>query len=81
MIDLLAPLLFGVGLSEDCTEAAITTTLQLLLCVLEVELFWPVGGSPIKVQLRPQLLQRVVLLDESAGLIGLGGPDRLRPLP
>ena len=68
MIDLLAPLLLSVGLGEHCTESAITTVLELLLSLLEVERIWFLGGGAIKVQLRSQLLERFVFLDESAPL-------------
>ena len=81
MIDLLAPLLLSVGLGEHRTESAITTLLELLLGLLEVERIWFLGGGAIKVQLRRQLLERVVFLDDSAGLLGLSRPDRFKPLP
>lgn len=81
MIDLLAPLLISIGLGENGTEASITTSLQLLLGVHDVELFWLSGCCAIKIQLPTQLLKCVVFFDKSSGLLGIGGPNRCRPLP
>ena len=80
LIDLLSPMQGGVGLCQDRTQSALAATLESLQGLLDGQVLWFLHCCLIQFEMQTPLLQCGVLVNESAGMGGIGAPDRFPAL-